>query len=178
MFNQPGGMANFFDILSSKKVCLENAFMSNRFSVRGTIRVQNIGFEKGVTVRYTTNEWITYTDLKADYLQGSCDGFSDKFTFDLTAPSLCVGQRLLFCLRYVTNCGEFWDNNDGPNYVFQCQSVDSSPSSGGGPSGHHRPAAAPVAVPHSHGNSNVHQTSAPFSHSPSALSEEPWLRYL
>ena len=30
MFNQPGSFGNFFDLIRSKKVCLENAYMADR----------------------------------------------------------------------------------------------------------------------------------------------------
>jgi protein phosphatase 1 regulatory subunit 3A/B/C/D/E len=178
MFNQPGGFANFFDLLRERKVCLENAFMNDSRSIRGTIRVQNIGFHKKVTMVYTTNEWSQKTEMEADYLQGSCDGFSDKFTFFLALPPLSVGRRLQFCIRYTVNDQEFWDSNDGKNYVFQCLGVSSGASSGsanqsmGAASSM---AAAPRAIPQSRGG---HMPAYGISHSPSAMSEEPWLRYL
>ncbi len=176
MFSQPGGFPNFFDLIRDKRVCLENAYMSDPGSVKGTVRVQNVGFHKRVSLLYTTNEWLTQSEVDAEYMQGSCDGFSDKFTFHLRPQSgLSVGQRLQFCLRYEVNGEKFWDNNGSRNYVFQClggrggsptKSPSSSPSPAPSP-------ALPRPVPvqsHHHGYG--------MSHSPSAMSEDPWLRYL
>ena len=74
MFNQPGGFPNFFDLLRDKKVCLENAYMSDPRSLKGTIRVHNVSFHKSVTIRYTTNEWMDTTDLEAFPAFSMADG--------------------------------------------------------------------------------------------------------
>ena len=178
MFNQPGGFANFFDLIHSKKVCLENAYMADKCSIKGTVRVQNISFHKRVLLRYTTNEWVRSFDLEAKYLDGSCDGFSDKFTFLLTLGSpLTVGQRIQFCIRYEVENGEHWDNNDGRNYVFQCLSLAPGSSGAARPigSGSGAAAAAPISMsaprPQPIYNSS-------YSQSPTAMSEDPWFKYL
>jgi len=165
MFNQPGGFANFFDLLRERKVCLENAFMSDCKSVRGTIRVQNVGFHKSVSLMYTTNEWARQTELEAEYLQGSCDGYSDKFTFFLSVAQPSVGQRLQFCIRYTVNDQKYWDNNEGRNYVFQCTGMTAGTSGS-------RPSSSAAPIPQARSSSHS------IAHSPSAMSEEPWLRYL
>lgn len=123
-FEQPGSDPYFLDKVRQQKVCLENAVL-NDLRVTGVVRVLNLGFEKLVKVRYTTTEWAAHTDLVADYVPSSCDGFSDKFSFNLHLPHLCPGQRLLFALRYVANGQEFWDNNSGENYILKCQAKTS-----------------------------------------------------
>ena len=116
MFNQPGSFGNFFDLIRSRKVCLENAYMADRSTVRGTIRVQNLCMNKKVSVRYTTNEWIRSADLEAEYVPssgGGNDGFSDQFSFKLSTAPLAVGQKIQFCLRYEPldhGSTEFWDS--------------------------------------------------------------------
>lgn len=119
-FEQPGTNPHFLDIVRQQKVCLEDAVV-NDLRVTGVVRVLNLGFEKLVQVRYTTTEWATHTDLTADYVPSSCDGFSDKFSFILDLPHLSPGQRLVFALKYVANGQEFWDNNSGENYALKCQ---------------------------------------------------------
>lgn len=81
LFNQPGGSSEFFNVLRDKKICLENAFMADSENIRGTVRVVNLDFNKKVVIRYTFDDWITSETIDGVYLQGSCDGFSDKFTF-------------------------------------------------------------------------------------------------
>ena len=175
MFNQPGGFANFFDLIHTKKVCLENAYMADKCSIKGTIRVQNIHFQKKVTLKYTTNEWIRSFDLETKYLDGSCDGFSDKFTFYLSLGSpLAVGQRVQFCIRYLAGEDEHWDNNDGKNYVFQCLALGPGTSAPITESASKPvPAPIPMATPRA---TPIYNTS--LSQSPSAMSDDPWFRYL
>ena len=108
--------------------------MADRSTVRGTIRVQNLCMNKKVSVRYTTNNWMRAADLEAEYVLPSSagsDGFSDQFSFKLSTAPLAVGQKIQFCLRYepLDHGGEFWDNNDGKNYVFQCLSISKQPVS-------------------------------------------------
>ncbi|GBM80898.1 Glycogen-binding subunit 76A [Araneus ventricosus] len=119
-FEQPGSDPHFLDKVRQQKVCLENC-ITNDLRVIGVVRVLNLGFEKLVQVRYTTTEWAAHTDLNADYVPSSCDGFSDKFSFSLQLPHLCPGQRLVFALKYVANGQEFWDNNSSENYVLKVQ---------------------------------------------------------
>eukprot|EP00095_Tigriopus_kingsejongensis_P012276 maker-scaffold577_size191314-snap-gene-0.36 protein:Tk12276 transcript:maker-scaffold577_size191314-snap-gene-0.36-mRNA-1 annotation:"PREDICTED: uncharacterized protein LOC100878232" len=173
MFNQPGGFANFFDLLNTKKVCLENAFMGHKAVIQGTIRVQNISFHKKVTIRFTMNEWISSADCEAVYMNGSCDGFSDKFTFNLlptTPPS--VGQRIQFCIQYQTDVEEYWDNNDGKNYVFQCIGVAGETAQEPRSMSSAISFSSPRPQEHSYGSGSG------YSQSPSAMAEDPWLRYL
>jgi len=81
LFNQPGGTSKFFTLLRDKKVCLENAHMTDSETIRGTVRVVNLDFNKKILVVYTFDDWNTSSAVGGTYLQGSCDGFSDKFTF-------------------------------------------------------------------------------------------------
>ncbi|KFM81650.1 CBM21 domain-containing protein, partial [Stegodyphus mimosarum] len=133
-FEQPGSDPHFLDKVRQQKVCLENAVI-NDLRVTGVIRVLNLGFEKLVLVRYTTTEWAVHTDLTADYVPSSCDGFSDKFSFNIHLPHLSPGQRLLFAIKYVANGQEFWDNNCGNNYILKCQAKSPDQDSTAGISG-------------------------------------------
>ena len=84
------------------KVVLENAYTdpADQVSVRGVVRVLNMDFHKAVYIRWTLNEWRTMMDYKANYLMGSNDILTDKFTFKIYAP-LDVGQSLVFAVRSV-----------------------------------------------------------------------------
>ncbi len=166
-FSHPGSFPNFFDLLNSKKVCLESAHANGaRCSVSGTVRVRNLGFAKRVTVLYTTTEWMQRAEAEAEYMDGSCDGFSDRFSFSLALPSaLAAGQRLQFCLRYEVNGEEFWDNNEGSNYSFQCVVTANGESRVG----------LPIVLP-SVSRASVSGAAGPC-YSPSNLSLDPWHRY-
>ncbi|XP_052460191.1 protein phosphatase 1 regulatory subunit 3A isoform X4 [Carassius gibelio] len=82
------------------------------------IRVLNISFKKSVYARSTMDGWISHFDYPADYVQGSNEGETDKFSVKLAfaSPYLFNGARIDFVLRYETADGEFWANNSGRNY--------------------------------------------------------------
>ena len=191
LFNQPSGSSGFFNNLRDKKVSLESAYMSDLKTIKGTIRVVNLDFNKKVVVRYTTDDWKTTSDVDGVYLNGSCDGFSDKFTFSIDYSGIAgsVGKRLQFCLKFECAGNDYWDNNSGRNYVFQCfgpspvasyLSTSSSFKRPAEPRKKSTPISAPVATTPSaprgtSGNNNNPFTT--FSHSP-AMNDDPWLRYL
>ncbi|XP_050333118.1 glycogen-binding subunit 76A [Bactrocera neohumeralis] len=122
LFQQPGGLPNFLDLVREKQVSLENAAVTDHINqtITGTVRVRNLDFNKSVHIRYTLDNWRSYADLQANYAENSCDGFSDKFTFYLFGNSLQIGQRIEFACRFQCKGQQFWDNNYGTNYCFQC----------------------------------------------------------
>ncbi|PWA01257.1 hypothetical protein BB558_002657 [Smittium angustum] len=97
----------------------------------GTIITQNIAFEKSVVVRYTIDNWLSYTDISADFSRVIFPDTSnsigiDCFTFVLTIPRVeahtkeaPIERELEFCIRYTVNNGEHWDNNSGINYKYK-----------------------------------------------------------
>ncbi|XP_025162617.1 uncharacterized protein LOC105187936 [Harpegnathos saltator] len=130
LFQQPGGIANFLDLVRERRVCLENVLVQNpvTLAIQGTVRVINLDFHKSVHIRYTLNSWRNFSDLQAIYVPNSCDGFSDKFSFVLYCHTLSIGQRLEFAVRFQCKGAQYWDNNGGANYCFQCL-PGSSPTS-------------------------------------------------
>lgn len=119
-FNQPGAADNFFQKVITQKVCLENAIITD-LTITGFVRVSNISFHKSVRVRYTHNGWATFHDIAASYVQNSCDGPTDRFSFSIVAPPFFgLGSRLEFAVSYNAGGTEYWDSNDGNNYVFEC----------------------------------------------------------
>ncbi|XP_034251004.1 glycogen-binding subunit 76A isoform X2 [Thrips palmi] len=123
LFQQPGGLADFLDRVRDRQVCMENAVVADvaLLSIAGQVRVRNLDFHKTVHLRYTTDGWRSFADLQASYVPNSCDGFSDKFTFTLFAGhTMSVGQRLEIAVRFQCKGQQYWDNNAGANYCFQC----------------------------------------------------------
>ncbi|GFN77174.1 protein phosphatase 1 regulatory subunit 3b [Plakobranchus ocellatus] len=119
-FNQPGASDGFHQRVLGQKVCLENAIITD-LTITGFVRVANITFHKSVRVRYTYNAWATFHDIAASYVQNSCDGPTDRFSFSLVAPAYFVpGHRLEFAVSFNAEGTEYWDNNFGQNYVFEC----------------------------------------------------------
>ena len=86
----------------------------------GLIRVLNVSFHKAVYIRSTMDSWVTYFDHPAEYVQGSNDGDTDRFSFKLSfaPPYVTHGSRIEFVVRYETADGDFWANNSSMNYVL------------------------------------------------------------
>ncbi|XP_017781137.1 PREDICTED: glycogen-binding subunit 76A isoform X2 [Nicrophorus vespilloides] len=121
LFQQPGEHPNFLDKVRINQAMLENCMMDDPvyLSVMGMIRVRNLDYNKSVYVRYSLDSWKTHSDIQATYVDNSCDGFSDRFSFKLYAYTLSIGQRLEFAIRFQCKGFQFWDNNGGANYCFQ-----------------------------------------------------------
>ncbi|KAA0192135.1 Glycogen-binding subunit 76A [Fasciolopsis buskii] len=122
-FAQPGAASNFIRRVLNETVCLEDCHVDMpRGVLTGTIRVKSLGFEKHIAVRITYNNWVTFFDNQASYVQGSYDGATDRFAFSVVFPDTMVpGDRAQFAIRYETHTGEqFWDNNHGQNYCVTC----------------------------------------------------------
>ncbi|XP_040927649.1 protein phosphatase 1 regulatory subunit 3A isoform X2 [Betta splendens] len=86
----------------------------------GLVRVLNISYHKAVYIRATMDNWVTYFDHPAEYVQGSNDGDTDQFYFKLSfaPPYITHGSRMEFVVRYETSDGDFWANNSSLNYVI------------------------------------------------------------
>ncbi|ELU02660.1 hypothetical protein CAPTEDRAFT_114433 [Capitella teleta] len=121
-FSQPGSQPNFISRVAEGKISLDNCLVDGKeMTISGSIRVANIGFHKKVIVRYTINNWLTFEDICASYVQNSNDGATDRFSFTIIVPQyFSVGSRLQFALMYSTNGATYWDNNYGHNYNIEC----------------------------------------------------------
>ena len=122
LFQQPGSLPAFLERVKDKQVCLENAAVTDPISLTiiGSVRVRNLDFHKSVHIRYSLDNWRSYSDMMANYVENSCDGFSDKFTFLIFGNSLQIGQRIEMAIRFQAKGQQYWDNNYGQNYCFQC----------------------------------------------------------
>jgi len=89
--------------------------------LRLTIQTRNLAFEKKVKVHMTFDNWETKEIREAKYRnsENSNQGI-DKFILDIDTD--CDGEsvcNLQFAIQYLVNQQEFWDNNDGNNYVLK-----------------------------------------------------------
>lgn len=122
LFQQPCASPNFLDAIQLQNVALENAAVTDPIclTITGIVRVRNLDFHKSVHIRYSLDAWQSYSDLQAEYLPNSCDGFSDRFSFTVFGNSMEIGQRIEIAIRFSCKGEQFWDNNHGVNYCFQC----------------------------------------------------------
>ncbi len=109
-----------FDMKSRRLgVTLESVIITDS-EVKGVIRViQNNAREVGV--RYTLNNWLTCSDIKAALrLNEEKELEWEKFDFILHMP-FCFDKdsSVHFAVYCQTDHGEYWDNNDGQNYTLR-----------------------------------------------------------
>lgn len=119
-FNAPTGGALLQAVRTNKlEVEQMSPVESEPLAFSGVIRVLNISFHKAVYIRSTMDNWATYYDHPAEYIQGSHDGDTDKFSFKLSfaPPYITQGSRIEFVVRYETSDGDYWANNSSMNYA-------------------------------------------------------------
>uniref|UniRef100_A0A3P9P039 CBM21 domain-containing protein n=1 Tax=Poecilia reticulata TaxID=8081 RepID=A0A3P9P039_POERE len=123
LFTVPSSTEELDQRLCEQMVELESIeLLPGTTTLRGIVRVVNLCYNKTVFARLTLDRWSNYFDLLADYVPGSSDRKTDRFTFRYTVvpPFEKEGTRVEFCLRYETPMGTFWANNKGMNYVMFC----------------------------------------------------------
>lgn len=91
--------------------------------IYGTIQLISFGLHKRIKIRVTTNNWMSFTDYNANYIENSHDGVCDRFSFtvEIDRHRICIGNTIEFCIGYESFGGpEYWDNNYQQNYRFNC----------------------------------------------------------
>ncbi|XP_058482119.1 uncharacterized protein ppp1r3aa [Solea solea] len=123
LFTVPSSQEELDQRLQEQKVELESIeLLPGTTTLRGIIRVLNLCYSKYVYVRISLDCWNSYFDMMAEYVPGSSDRKTDRFSFKYTLipPSGKERTRVDFCLRYETSVGMFWANNKEMNYVLFC----------------------------------------------------------
>ena len=108
-----------------KKVILERAqLMCDADVCTGLVRVQNIAYEKHVVVRYTLNDWESFSDLNAEWEESVWENDrleTDKFRFSIPLPTGARTLRVRFAVSYDVAGINFWDNNETMNYELEAK---------------------------------------------------------
>lgn len=123
LFTLPSSPEELDQRVDSQMIELESLeLLPGTTTIRGIIRVANLCYTKSVYVRMSLDRWTSYFDLLAEYVPGSSDRKTDRFTFSYTLvpPIDRDGARVEMCLRYETPVGTFWANNSEMNYVLVC----------------------------------------------------------
>ena len=89
----------------------------------GFVRVANRAFEKRVYVRYTRNNWESFLEVEAYWVE-TVEERTDKFIFVIPFPTDWTGT-IEFAIRYEVRGVQYWDNNEGDNYKFSTNSRNS-----------------------------------------------------
>ncbi|XP_053486660.1 uncharacterized protein ppp1r3ab [Ictalurus furcatus] len=123
LFTLPQTLEELLYRVQEQKVDLESLeLLPGTTTLKGTVRVMNLCFDKLVYIRTSLDCWSSHFDLLAEYVPESSQGLTDCFAFKLTLvpPFGEEGARVDFCIRYETPFGTFWANNSGQNYVLFC----------------------------------------------------------
>ena len=116
-FNAPLFAEGDFELrVIHEMVCLESVTIDTD-TIRGFIRVLNTTMEKDMSVRYSTDNWKTFRDRAAEWVEMVSDGRMDRFAFTLPARH-SVGD-LAFSVAF----NGHRDNNKGQNYTIVFSSV-------------------------------------------------------
>ena len=108
-----------------RQVVLERAqVVCDSDILTGTVRVQNIAYEKLVVVRYTLDDWETFSDLAADWEESVWEEGRrewDKFSFAIPLPAGSWSLRVQLAISYDVAGLNFWDNNGARNYELTAE---------------------------------------------------------
>lgn len=129
-------------------VYLETVYLprTRPLTLRGSILVKNIAFEKAVVLRFTFDEWQTTSEVTCRHvctlptlpppfpLENPIPGIPiltwDRFSFQVSleyTERWLEERTMFFAARYnVSGFGEWWDNNDGGNYKVLFKKVETS----------------------------------------------------
>lgn len=112
---------NIIPIIYDKKVLLECLY-TKESTAYGTVRVHNCTYDKLVFIRLTHNEWKTFYDIQASHSMNYSFDNTDTFTFEITLSNcndnLTNTNRILFAVCLKAMSQDYWDNNQGWNYVL------------------------------------------------------------
>ncbi|GMT33471.1 hypothetical protein PFISCL1PPCAC_24768, partial [Pristionchus fissidentatus] len=111
---------------ASNGVCLKSSNVIG-MTFTAVVSVYNHSYHKQVFVRYSLDGWRTHVEIHARFVSSHPQDNIDNFSFSLFLPhSMPVGAKCEFALRYKCGHREFWDNNQGKNYVIECKTMASN----------------------------------------------------
>ena len=123
LFDQPSSnYLVFMAQLWKEKVCLDTIGIVHE-KVSGTIKVINLSYEKKVEVKITYNLWRSFVFVPAKF-QKNESMHIDIFTFQFYIPPKT--KIIEFCIKYLCNGEEYWDNNQTVNYRIEASYVKDS----------------------------------------------------
>ncbi|KAL2177478.1 putative phosphatase regulatory subunit-domain-containing protein [Thermothelomyces heterothallicus CBS 202.75] len=111
-------------VRKAQMVRLEKVWLStDQKSLVGSVAVANLAFQKFVACRFTLDYWKTTSEVAAEYVGEvvrpvDTPYTQDRFNFSIKLSDLAnlETKTLYFCVRYVVNGQEYWDNNNSTNF--------------------------------------------------------------
>ncbi|KAF5701192.1 phosphatase 1 regulatory subunit 3B [Fusarium mundagurra] len=96
-------------------------FSSRRMTLYVFIVVANTASEKSIICRFTRDYWKTVSETLAQYYRAPSSGSGQNYYKFVVSIRLFDADELnssplFFCVRYIVNGQEFWDDNSGVNF--------------------------------------------------------------
>lgn len=118
LFSQPvSNYTDFLKQLTHNAVSLESIDATQK-ALTGMIKVSNLGYQKSVIIRYTTDGWKSHEELTCYYVNpvysSGTQSVHDTFAFQIEVDKTWTSFE--FCICYSCAGSVFWDNNYGQNY--------------------------------------------------------------
>lgn len=89
------------------------SYSANDTTFQGSVYLENIAYDKDVKIRYTTDDWATYSEISCSY-NGSATNNVEAWVFTETLPD--DWEAIQFAASYTVNGVTYWDNSFGANY--------------------------------------------------------------
>jgi hypothetical protein len=83
-----------------------------------TAEVDDLGFEKRVGIRYSTDNWTTCRDSDGAWSSHDIAAQTDRFVI-YSEPILASVDSIEYAIYYEVKGATFWDNNQGLNYSIR-----------------------------------------------------------
>ena len=115
-FEEPN-QGDILKLVEKNSVCLESITSDSRNLII-VCRALNLGYCKEVSVRFTCDQWKSFTETHATHKLHY--GSTDRFELKIHLPKKI--KVFEFAIRYRVNGMEFWDNNQAKNYVVETNS--------------------------------------------------------
>ncbi len=76
-------------------------------------QLKSLAYDKGVRVRYSTDNWATYEEVQGTFNYSFPDSAIESWVVSVPAT-----QAFEYAISYKVNGTTYWDNNFGANYTF------------------------------------------------------------
>ncbi len=80
--------------------------------------VKNLAYSKTVGIRYTVNNWASWTDSNGSWSYHVDSNNTDVFTI-YSASTINPGATMKYAIYFKVSGQTYWDNNNSANYTAQ-----------------------------------------------------------
>ena len=109
--------------IGSANIAVNPGFLEDPSSYPITVSLKNLAYNKIVKVRYTEDNWITYSEKSLNYVSTNSD---DSETWSTTlSVNPDIERNFHYAVSYEVNGQTYWDNNFGRNYNYINEDIES-----------------------------------------------------